>query len=75
MLAPSGQLTCQVVLKKNYILRVSNIDSTQNHVTAYLDIRDNDQQILMKIEELTLYVNDLKKENENIKRQIDELKK
>ncbi|MDD3742642.1 MAG: hypothetical protein PHX54_03360, partial [Lentimicrobiaceae bacterium] len=31
--------------------------------------------LLMKIEELTLYVIDLKKENENIKRQIDELKK
>jgi hypothetical protein len=40
-----------------------------------LDVGDNQTRLLQKIEELTLYLIEIKKENEKLKQRLDDLER
>jgi DNA integrity scanning protein DisA with diadenylate cyclase activity len=62
---------------KNYInihQHLPEIPSESEVLTNGINLGETNALLLKKIEELTLYVIDLKKENEQIKMQLSELK-
>lgn len=50
-----------------------NIPSAEEVVQKGIDLGEMNSKLLGKIEELTLYIIDLKKENDNIKKQLEEI--
>jgi hypothetical protein len=63
----------EVFINKNKHL--PGIPSAQDVVDNGINVAEMDAKLLMKIEELTLYMIEMKKENEILKKDIEELKK
>jgi len=61
---------------ENYIItnnHLPNVPSASEVVKTGIDVAQMDALLLQKIEELTLYIIDLKKENDNLKNDINVL--